>query len=344
MLQGPITQSFIDTFDTHFYAVLRERGSKMLNGVMPFPLQGRSNFKRQYETGTASIVSERGEDLLEVPTKYGKREMLPHEIRYAFSVIEIDQLQQLVPDVPELAESAANECGLKLDELIINGVNGRGGILGTAKSFNEDDTEKYISIPYTQFVPFNATPYGTQQITGATAEVKNIDYGLSVSKLTKAVSMLEDAENHPPYILVSSAKQQSVLRSDTRAANLFFNQQRATEVGMLQYPVFGVSGLIQSAQVPRNVKVTYFSGTDGDNDPAANTRPLGANSSPIEYAVLYALDQVHLGILRDFTLQTGTDVRKAFSNVFMYNGFFDCLRMQEKSVVVIECGDVKTTI
>ena len=336
MLLGQINQSYIDTFDTYFYAVLRERGSQMLNGVMPTELSGRSVTKRQYETGRAQFINEKGEDLQEISTTYSKRVMSPHEIRYAFSVTEIDQIMQVMPDVSEIASAAANECGLKLDELIINGVNGSGGIIGSAKTYNENELATVTNIPYTQYVPYNNRDFGTVKTGGSGDDVPNIDNGLTVSKLAKAVSMLDDANNHPPYILVSTSKAQATLRADPRASNFLFNQQRPLESGLLQYPVMGISGFIQSAQVPRNIRFTYG---DVNGNPAENPTALVANSSSIEYAIVYALDQIQLGIARPFTLRTGQDVRKAFNDVFMYNGFYDCLRMQEKSVVIIECGD-----
>ena len=56
MLLGQINQSYIDTFDTYFYAVLRERGSQMLNGVMPTELSGRSVTKRLLEIGSCWLI------------------------------------------------------------------------------------------------------------------------------------------------------------------------------------------------------------------------------------------------------------------------------------------------
>ncbi|MDR1260820.1 MAG: hypothetical protein LBJ80_00120 [Rickettsiales bacterium] len=345
ILNGGIDQSFIDQFDLQFYATLRATGSAMLNGVTQEEVLGNTKIMRQFWVGPASYVDERGEDIQEAPTAYSKRILVPQLMRHTLSILRQDMIRQMIPDVGQLAMESANACGILLDQMVINGKNGRGGILGQAKSVNQDDSETWVSLPYTQFIPYRNTFFGNSQAAGAPTAINSVDLGLSVSKINQAVDLLRTDFNQGPIVLVGSSHALATLRADPRASNIDFSERKSLYDGFIDRPAWGVDAFLMCEQVPKNILRTYqrFAGGNYLDGPGQAQVAVAANSGSIEYVVVYSYPQIKLGSSMPFNMQNGEDVRKGFSQVIMYEGMYDCIRMQEQSVAVIEVATPNTT-
>jgi hypothetical protein len=133
--------------------------------------------------------------------------------------------------------------------------------------------------------------------------------GLHSGKVAHAVQMLRTKFNNAPLICVASNYALSTMRADPRVANSLFNVSGpALSIGQ-NSGYGGVDAFIPSEQVEK--------------------------TTTTEYAYVYALDQIRLGSSMPLTMDYGKNAERGLNDVIIYRGMYDCVRMQEESVVRI---------
>jgi hypothetical protein len=231
-------------------------------------------------------------------------------------------MQGGAPPIGQLAQQAAFACGRLIDELIIRGHanTGIGGISGMARSAGADNAiDNLIPLPDSQFINWNDVSLGFAGDNVA-GQYNMINMGLNTTKVVKAIQMLQKKFAHGPFICVASSYGLSTLRADPRSANSLFNVQPALATG-LNTPYGGVDVFVTSEKVE-----------SGKNPKSAHA----AANGYIEYAYVYARDFVKMGISMDLKMDAGKDPTHRFNDVVCYQGMYDCIRMQDPAVVVIE--------
>jgi hypothetical protein len=298
-----VTNSFLEEFDFMFHQMLRQRGSQLMGMVQEEQVMGATKYLRQASVGDAHFVTDVGGPTEYTTIKYDKRKLEPKPFECPIMLDKYDMVMQGTPDVGQLAQEASDSCGVLIDKIILKGIYGPAA---TAASGN-------VVLPTTQNIAYNSNdllPVAT-----------NLDYpaairnGLNTSKVATAVQMLRSKFNNAPLICIASNYALSTLRADPRAANSLFNASGpALSIGQ-NNPYGGCDAFIPSEQVEKNGLA------------AGNYR---------EYAYIYALDQIRLGSSMPLTMDYGKNAERGLNDVIIYRGMYDCVRMQEESVVRIE--------
>jgi hypothetical protein len=246
---------------------------------------------------------------------YGQRLLTPHPMKCVFSLIKYDLVRQGLPDVGMLAQEASEACGVLIDQLILTGRFGVGGIAGSAMGIvtGSGNTPVAIPLPNTQFINYDDKDLGTSN--DVTNNGKLIA-GLSTAKIAKAVQMLRSKWNNGPIVCVASNYALSTLRADPRAASSLFNVQPAMASGF-NTPYAGCDYFIPCEQVAKNVTSKK-------------------DATLVEYAYVYNKDMIKLGESMPLSMDGGSNVERDFSQVIGFHGMYDCVRMQEEGVVCIE--------
>lgn len=324
-----ITNSFLEEFDYLFHPFLKQQGSALMMAVSKEPVMGGVKYIRQSSVGDAHFITSSGGQTQFTQIKNDKRRLEPKAFTCPILLDDVDLVMQGTPDVAMLAADAANSCGKIIDEIIIKGIGGpaysAGGGSGADKLKTLSGADKVTAGPIvasydkTQTIAWNdATLQGGTDTPIATAA------GLSSSKLAKAVEKLVSAHNWGPLVCVCSPYAAMTLRADPRVANTNFNTQPSLATG-LNTPYGGVSAFIECTKMDSGKSKAQADGTYHATD--------GKN---VEYAYVYAINQIKLGVSKELELKQGTVAERYFNQGLMYWGMYDCARMFEEAVVRIE--------
>jgi hypothetical protein len=323
VLNTSIPASYIEEFSFKFDEMLHQRGSLLMGAVTIEPVIGFSKILRQVNVGKAVWVDEVGGPNEYASIAYGQRILTPHPMKCTFSLDKYDLVRQGLPDVGMLAQEASEACGVLIDQLILSGKGGVGGITGAATGLvtGNSTVPTQISLPTTQYIEYDNVDLGSSTDVDNNAKLKE---GLSTSKIATAVQMLRSKWNTGPIVCVASNYAMSTLRADPRAASSLFNVQPALASGF-NTPYAGCDYFIPCEQVARNML----------------TKKSDSNTT-VEYAYVYSRDLIKLGESMPLSMEGGTNVERDFNQVISFRGMYDCVRMQEEGVVVIEVNPKAT--
>lgn len=332
-----ITNSYLEEVSFMFQPFLTQQGSKLMAAVRPEQVMGDIKYVRQLDVGEASWANESGGTTKYAATKYDKRRLKPRLFHCAIELEEFDMIKQGIPDAQMLAAQAANKCGKKIDEVIIQGLGGAsytesGGkkvlsgadqIASTATATAANKAQAIAEYDKTQTIAWNDCTFGGM-------DNQNSPYicaGLSSSKLNKAVSKLLSAENYGPLICVGSHYAMASARSDYRVASSDFNDIHSFAQG-INNPYCGIAAFISCDMVDSGKSRIK---------PDGSMVALAANDRPdVEYAYVFAMNQIVLGSSLPIGLKNGTNAERYLNDVLIYRGAYDCTRLFEESVVRIE--------
>jgi len=309
---GEVSKSFLEEFDFMFHQMLAQRGSQLMNVVQQEQVVGAVKYLRQVQVGDARFVEDHGAPTQYTNINYDRRKLEPKAFECPLMLNVYDSVMQGMPDPGQLAQEAADRCGVLIDQIVIGGI---GGKASTAASGD-------VVLPSTQVVKWNENTL-SQNNAGDTAPADGTGQstatwrGLNVSKVSQAVQMLRSKFNNAPIILVADNYSMSTFRADPRAANLQFNVNGPAQSIGQNGPFAGVDMFVPSEQVDSGLSIA-------------------AGNAPVTYAYVYALDQIRLGSSMPLTLDVGKNAERGLNDVFIYRGMYDCVRMQEEAVVRIE--------
>lgn len=323
-----LTNSFLEEFDYMFHPFLKQQGSSLLMAVTQEPVVGLAKYIRQSSVGEAHYITS-GSVTEYTDITYDKRKLEPKAFACPIILDDIDMIQQGTPDTGMLAADAANSCGKIVDQIIIKGLG------GVSYSAIHGD----IALPGIEKVTTDVTDYDkTQTIAwndctlGGNVEnnPKASRAGLSASKVSKAVQKLRAKFNVGPLVCVASEYAMSTLRADERVSKTDFNTQPSLASG-LNTPYGGCDAFIPCQLV------------DSGKSKVSNTNTFdNAASMDVEYAYIYALNQIKLGVSKPIDLKFGLNAERYLNNTLIYWGMYDCTRMFEEAVVRIEIRKTPT--
>lgn len=292
-----ISNSFLEEFDFMFHQMLGQRGSQLMQVVQQEQVVGASKHLRQASVGDAHFVTDVGGPTEYTTIKYDKRVLKPRPFECPIMLDKYDMVMQGTPDVGQLAQEASDSCGILIDQIILAGIYGPAA---TAASGN-------VSLPPSQNIAYNTDIFSPASDPQVPQAVKD---GLNAGKVADAVQRLRSKFNNAPLICIASNRSLATLRADPRVANSLFNASGpALSIGQ-NSGYGGVDAFIPSEQVEKDA--TY------------------------DYAYVYALDQIRLGSSMPLTMDYGKNAERGLNDVIIYRGMYDCVRMQEESVIRIQ--------
>ena len=325
-----LTNSFLEEFDMTFHPYLEQRGSQLMNACVQEPVQGAVKYVRFQNVGDAHWVTSHGDPTNYTTIEYDKRRLKPVGLECAITLDSYDMVQQGTPDPGMLAQQAANACGRKIDELIIQGINGPAyteaegeKVLSGAESVTAGSTPSAVVANYdkTQTIAWNdATACGDLTESPTITHV-----GLSTSKIAKAIQKLKEANNQVgPFVCITNSYGMLSLRADRRAASTDFNDIHAFAQGVMN-PYAGVDAFAECHSIIGGKSKVKNDGTYH-----------ASNGLNVEYAWVYALPQIKLGCSMPLHMENGLNAERHLDQVLIYKGMYDCTRLYEGSVVRIE--------
>lgn len=199
-----------EQFNEIFEAMLGQRGSVLMNYTTPEEVHGEVKYLRQYNIGDAYFVDTIGAPTSYVNASFHRRKLEPRAMECSIMIDQYHQIQAAGLDVNELAQEAANKCGILLDKLIINGI---GGVARTTESGD-------VKFPASQVIASDTQELNNEGNTGLTA-----------AKIALAVEMLREKFNATPLVCVTNNYGLAQLRTDERVASVMFNMQPAMATG-----------------------------------------------------------------------------------------------------------------
>ena len=295
--------SFYEEFDTKFHSMLHQRGSMLMDAVTNITVTGSSKIMRQSEVGEAYDVDTVGAITQHVNIRYDQRILEPQGFECPILLDKFDLVRQGNPDIDMLAQDAADSCGKKIDQIIID------AIWGKAKTKSSGE----IDLPSTQYIVYDDDTFAPDNYS------PNTKKGLNTSKIAKAVQMLREKFNSSYIGCIASNFALTSLRADPRAASVMFNTQPALATGQ-ETPYAGVDFFRASECVPKLI-------------PSKKT---GQGNQMVELAFVYAIDKVFLGCSAPLQRKDGINTERGYNYGFDIWGMYGAIRMQEEGVVAIE--------
>lgn len=325
-----LTNSFLEEFDFMFHPFLKQQGSKLMQAVTQMPVTGDVKYIRQQDVGDAHWITDSGSTTKYTATKFDRRRLKPRAFACPIMLDEFDMIKQGTPDPSLLAAQAANSCGKLIDQIIIQGLGGTSYTesegkkeLSGAKNITTDPgsaTKLIAAYDQTQTISWNDCTFGGNDSQNS----MYVKAGLSASKLNKAVQKLLSKHNYGPIFCVGSNYAMATARADYRVASSDFNDVHSFMQGV-NLPYCGVSAFIPCEEVDSGKTCAKIA--DGAYD---------ANTADVEYAYVFAMNQIVLGSSMPISLKNGTNAERYLNDVLMYRGAYDCTRLFEESVVRIE--------
>ncbi|MDR1983141.1 MAG: hypothetical protein LBQ08_05105 [Holosporaceae bacterium] len=296
-----ISNSYMEEFDFMFHEMLKQRGTQLLPFVRQMPVQGDTKHLRQFNVGGAYFVDDTGGSTQYTQIYGDERTLRPRAFECPIELNKFDLVRQGTLNVQQIAQEAADACGVLIDDIILS------GIYGPAKTKSSGS----VSLPDSQIIGFAANDFSIA--ADVPDKVKN---GLNVSKVADSVQRLRTKFNRGSLICVASNYALTTLRADPKAANSLWNASGPSLSLGQNAPYGGVDAFVPSERVEKNV--TFSSGNTG------------------EYAYVYARDQIFYGESMPLTMDEGKNAERGLNPVLIYSGMADCVRMQEEAVIKIQ--------
>lgn len=293
--------SFLEEFDAKFYSMLHQRGSMLMDAVTNKPVQGASDVLRQCMVGDAYDVIEAGGITQYAEVQYDQRIIVPKGFECPIMFDKYDLIRQGTPNIDETAQYAADNCGKKIDQIIID------GMWGPAKVKSQG------TVP---FDPNQIIRYDDKTFVDIINTPESAVYGFNTGKLVNAVQMLRSAFNSAYIGCIASNYALTSLRSDPRCASVLFNTQPALASGQ-ETPYGGVDFFRASECVPKNIK-----SQDGKHN--------------VEIAFVYAVDKIILGCSHPLDRISYPNAERGMNYSMLLWGVYGAVRMEEKGIVAIE--------
>lgn len=305
-----LTKSFVEQFDAAFTPFLRQSGSRLMSAVSNIPVTGVMHHIRQRDVGDAFWDNSSSATTKYAPIRYDTRILKPRAFSCNLEIRDADIVAQGNPDPSQLAEQAADSCGIFLDRIILNALGG---------GARTDDRATPIELPETQLIVCDDNELQENEANTTSPGITRV--ALNTGKLAKAVRMLRASHARGPLICVGSEFAMSTLRADPRAASSLFNTQPSLASGM-NTPYAGVSAFIpvESEIIGKSKACTEskYSKTD------------------VEYAYVYAMDHVMLGCSAPMSIKQAVNAERNLNTVLKCWGMYDAVRVFETAVVKIE--------
>jgi hypothetical protein len=312
-----VDAAYMKVVSDAFWMKAGQRGSFLLPFMNPITVVGDSMEIRDTDIGDPDWLNSSTQPTRYTNETFGCRAIMPHFFDAALirGMPEVQKVATLDPAL--LVNKMWDKCGVFLDAIILYGKNGVGGIAGTSRVKNmPTDTAdySYVALPESQYIAWDDVDYGmSNDIDNADA----IKYGLSTSKILKAVEKLREEYMGSDLVCISNTHGQTSLIADPRAANLQWNVMPTMAVnGIVSYG--GVNNYVVSEKVRRGVPSIKNDGT------------------MVDHAYVYARDKVLLGVGSPINFTITNSIDHSNAQVIYMWGAYDCLRMEEKSVVCIE--------
>jgi hypothetical protein len=236
------------------------------------------------------------------------------------------------PSIDQYASSAANSCGKYIDQIIIKGIGGpsyseaAGGYV-VLPDIKADAAADAAPVAYDPTQTIAWADYRNGENNANTRASLSLKAGLNSAKIARAVMMLRDKFNYGPIVCIASEYAMMTLRSDPQCSSFMFSPQRTLADGFIS-AWGGVDAYIACQLVD--------GGKSHLKENASAVQDASTGDVNIEYAYVYCVDQIKLGVGTELYLKNGLNAERYLNNVLIYQGAYDCTRMFEESVVRIE--------
>jgi hypothetical protein len=304
--------------------LMGQKGSHLLPYFMKYPINGASEEIIQMDVDSPRWMEASGAPIVYSGKKYGKRFLNLNKFYIAESLGEFETFKTRT-NPAQVASLLWDKVGIFIDDIILHGKDGVNGIVGNAlaKSNAVDPIGNTIALPDSQYLFYDNTSWGySTEIQEANDYIK---YGLSTSKLLSARSKLMTAGASSNLGVIGCSNSYTSLMADTRYSNLLWNVQPAAVTGQMT-PFNGLQFLPPSERVTKRV-------------PSKKNPDI-----TVDHVYVVDLEKIYIGVPANGSeLNMNFDQRPDLQDrplTININGVYDCTRMQEEAVIVIEVKSV----
>lgn len=326
-----VNNAFLTEFDAVFHEMLKYQGGTLIAGTMQEEVIGGSKYIRQTTVGDAHFIRGSGSPTEYATQKFDRRKLEPKDFACPIMLDDIDLRMMGTPNVDQYAQQAANSCGKMIDQIIITGLGGKSY---SEAAGGEVDLPSKPATATTAQGAFPSNYDGTQVIAWADYSIGDnanghtslaVKAGLNSAKIAKAVMKLRSKFNYGPIVCVGSEYAMMTMRADPKVANSLFNHQQTLADGFIT-AYGGVDAYVSCQLVDSGKSHLKADGTISG----------AADGVDVEYAYVYSVPQIKLGVGSPLYLKNGLNAERYLNNVLIYQGAYACTRMFEESVVRIE--------
>lgn len=306
----------------------KQRGSRLLGlfGSQITPVEGASDEIRQFSIeGSGYFDRAPGESFKTNNIVFGKRYLKTKEIYYRVELGSL-QLTQSGLDEGQVANELLMKYMAEVDNHILNGFNGVNGIIGASRAatLNADgaEVETTIVLPRSQYIAYDEVRFGYSNTINDPDDT--LKYGLTPNKLAVASSRLRHrGANSDAILCIASSIDMPSNQFNPLMNNVLTNVQPAAASG-ISNPFGGIRIFVESPYVKMGVPSVKGDGT-------LVNQALVLDSTKVKVGITMGrLYPTEVNLTFE-TLQTNHDL------AITVKGIYDCNRLQEEAIFVIEC-------
>jgi hypothetical protein len=312
-MSDQITTAFVQQYSTNVAMLLQQRGSKLREAVVTFPLLGKAaSVLEQFGYVTPVRNMSRHSDTPLISTPQDRRWAYPEDWDWADLIDDQDKLRMLIDPTSPYVQAGAFAMGRAIDDESIAGF------------FGSNNTGQVGNIPTGLLSAYNSG----SQVVPVTVGSAN-PTGLNISKLRAAKKMLMAAEvdiDNEQLFVAITAEQHDNLLNETQAISLDYNTKPVLVDGKISS--FMGFNFIHSERIP---------GGAGFNK-ALNPALTGYTEGATYLLPFWARSGVALGVWNDVKAQIDRRPDKRNSWQVYVTGTFGGTRLEEKRCGIITCA------
>lgn len=212
-----VTTAMVQGYRANVEFLTQQKGSRLRRAVREESIRAKRDFFDQIGVAEAAWKTSRHADTPRMDTPHSRRSVTTRTAVYADLIDKDDEIRMIADMSSKYATAAMWALGRKMDDVIIEAVD------GTAYTGEDGST---------------STSFDTDMIVDVTTRdpgVTSANYGLNVAKLIEAKRLLDGEDNDPDearFIAVNAAQMSSLLKT-TKATSADYNTVKALVEGKI---------------------------------------------------------------------------------------------------------------
>jgi len=296
-MSSEINKAFVQQFKGNLLHLLNQEGSMLMGSVKLEKVVGKYAHFDRIGRGTVVKRTTRHGDTPINDTAHSRRRVILDDYEWGDLIDQQDKVRMLVDPTSDYARAAAWDLGIKIDEIIIDALN------GNATAIDSADASSSVALPSTQIVDED---FGTA------------DSNLTVEKLREARRLImkhSGSIKEPLHIVVNASGMDSLL-SETEVTSSDFNTVKALVQGDVDTFLGMKFHVVKDGLLPGTAD-----GTDTD---------------PIKCLVFMG-SALGLGVGKDINVRISERDDKSYATQVYASMTMGAVRIEEEKVVAIEC-------
>lgn len=296
-MSSEINKAFVQQFKGNLMHLLNQEGSLLMGAVKLEKVVGKYAHFDRIGRGTVVKRTTRHGDTPINDTAHSRRRVILDDYEWGDLIDQQDKVRMLVDPTSDYARAAAWDLGIKVDEIIIDALN------GNATAIDSADSSSSVALPSTQIVDED---FGTA------------DSNLTVEKLREARRLImkhSGSIKEPLHIVVNASGMDSLL-SETEVTSSDFNTVKALVQGEVDTFLGMKFHVVKDGLLPGTAD-----GTDGD---------------PV-ICLVFMSSALGLGVGKDINVRISERDDKSYATQVYASMSMGAVRIEEEKVVAIQC-------